>query len=108
MSCPVDPPGICIVSRRRSGLGVKPFAQLLAGLEKGNVFFRDLHACAGTRIAADTGITPFHRKGAETAQFYSITARKRGGNFIENGGDDSLDIALIEVRVDLSETLDEL
>jgi hypothetical protein len=90
-----------------SDLGIEPLAQLLAGLEEGNVLLRNLHAGASTRVAADAGLAAFHRKSAEAPQFYPITAREGGRDLIENCSDDALDVALIEVRIDLSESLDE-
>src|SRR4029077_6060741 len=87
---------------------IEAVAQLLAGLEEGDVLLGDLDAVAGARIAPDPGIAALHRKGAETAQLDPVAARQRRGDLVENSGDDRLDIALIEMRVGLCEALNEL
>src|SRR5258708_12260261 len=92
----------------RSNPVIKPLAQLLAGLEEGNVLLLDLHAVAGARVATETRIAPLHRKGAEAAQLNAVAARQRRGDLIENGGHDTLDVALIEIRVTFSPALDNL
>src|SRR5207248_1499493 len=51
-------------SVRPAGL-VEAVAQLLAGLEKGDVLLGDLNAVAGARVAPDAGIAALDRKGAE-------------------------------------------
>src|SRR5712691_8799613 len=69
---------------------IEAVAQLLAGLEEGDVLFGDLDAIAGARVAPDTGIAALDRKGAEAAQLDPIAARQRRGDFVEDGGDHSL------------------
>jgi hypothetical protein len=38
-------------------------------------------------------------ESAEAAQFHPVAARERRGDLIEDGGDDALDIPLIEMRI---------
>src|SRR5260370_23512621 len=87
---------------------VQPVAQLLAGLEKRDVLFRDLDAVAGARVAADAGIAALDREGAKAAQLNPVAARQRRGDLVEDRGDDNLDIALIEMRVGFGKPLHEL
>src|SRR5260370_15880728 len=95
-------------ARARSHRVIEPLAQLLAGLEEGNVLLLDLHAVAGARVAPETRVAPLHRKGAEAAQLDAVAARQRRGDLVENGGHDTLDVALIEMRVAVGQALDEL
>src|SRR5712691_11673062 len=69
---------------------IEAVAQLLAGLEEGDVLLGDLDAVAGARVAPDAGIAALDRKGTEAAQLDPVAARQRRGDFIENGGDHSL------------------
>src|SRR6266567_3192333 len=87
---------------------IEAVAQLLAGLEEGDVLFGDLHAVAGARVAPDSGIAALDRKGAKAAQFDPIAAGQRCADLVEDGGNDRLDIALVEMRVRLCEALNEL
>src|SRR5580658_9537325 len=87
---------------------VEPVAELLAGLEERDVRLGDLHAVAGARVAADARIATLHRKRAKTAQLDAVAARQRPSNLVENRGDDSLDIALVEMRVFRRKLLNEL
>ena len=72
----------------RAGGLVEAVAQLLAGLEERDVLFGDLDAVAGARVAAGPGVAALHGKRAEAAQFDPVAARQRGGDLVENGGDD--------------------
>ena len=87
---------------------VQAIAQLLAGLEERHMLFGHLDTVAGTRVAADTRVTPLHRERAKAAQLDAIATRQSGGDLIEDRGNDDLDVALIEVRVCLGKPLDEL
>src|SRR5438105_5654374 len=87
---------------------VQPVAQLLAGLEERDVLFRDLDAVASARVAPDAGIAALDREGAEAAQLDPIAARQGRADLVEDGGDDDLDIALVEMRVGFSKPLHEL
>jgi hypothetical protein len=80
-------------------IGIEPLAQLLARLEEGHPFFLDEHRIAGPRIAAGAGRTVLHGEGAETAQFHAIAGRQRVGDLVQNGIDDVLDVAVVEVRI---------
>ena len=87
---------------------LQPIAQLLAGPEKRNVLLGDLDAVAGARIAADAGLPPPDREGAEPAQFDAVATGQGGGDLVENRGNYGLNVALIEVRVCLRKPLHEL
>jgi hypothetical protein len=87
---------------------LQPIAQLLASLEKWNVFLGDLDAVASARIAADPGVPPPDREGAEPAQFDAVATGQGGGDLVENRGDYGLNVALIKVRVCLGKPLHEL
>jgi hypothetical protein len=54
---------------------------------------------AGARIAPGARRPLLHREGAEAAQFHPVTARHSGNDLTEDGVDDILDVALIEMRV---------
>src|SRR5438270_9529271 len=86
---------------------IQPVAQLLAGLEERDVLLVDPHAVAGARIAPEPGIAPLDREGAEAPELDAVAARQGGGDLVENRRHDQLDIALIEMRVELGQTLDE-
>ena len=62
---------------------------------------------AGARIAAGARRTVLDREGAEAAQLDTVAARQRGGDLVEDGVDDVLDVALIEMRVLRRDLLDE-
>src|SRR5580700_3356883 len=97
--------GALVPGRR---LMVQPVAQLLAGLEERDVLLADVDAVAGARVAADSGVAAFDRERAEAAQLYPVAARQRRRNLVEDRGDDDLDVALVEMRVGLRKSLDEL
>src|SRR5260370_31598496 len=86
---------------------VQTVAQVLAGLEERDVLLVGPRAVAGARVAAETRIAALHGKGAEAAQLDAVAARQGGADLVENCGHDQLDIALIEMRVKLGQTLDE-
>ena len=83
---------------RRSAT-VEPLAHFLAGLEERHRFLVDRHVRAGARIAPGAGRPVLDREGAEAAQLDPVAARHRGDDLIEDGVDDVLDVALIEMRV---------
>src|SRR5271154_6059158 len=89
-------------------LMVQPVAELLAGLEEGDVLLADRHTIAGARVTADARITLFDRERAETAQLNAVAARQRRCDFIEDRGDDDLDIALVQMGIAPRQPLDEL
>jgi hypothetical protein len=63
---------------------VETVAQLLTGLEEGDVLLGDLDAVAGARVAPDPGIPPLDRKGPEAAQLDPVAARQRSGDLAED------------------------
>src|SRR5580700_3986212 len=97
--------GALVPGRR---LMVQPVAQLLAGLEKRDVLLADVDAVAGARVAPDAGIAALDRKRAETAQLDPVATGQGRGDLVKNRGHDDLDIALIEMRIALGKSLDEL
>src|SRR5690242_19307847 len=95
-------------SGRRRIVPVEPLAHFLAGLEERHVFLLDRDMGAGARIAARTGGPVLDREGAKTAQLDPIAARHRGDYLAQDGVDDVLDVALVEMRVLLRNPLHEL
>src|SRR6202034_853945 len=89
-------------------IGIEAVAQLLTGLEKRDKFFLDGDAVTSARIAPDSGISPLYRKSTEAAQLDPVVPRECRGDFVENRGDDALDITLVQVRIALGKTQDEL
>src|SRR4051794_24622476 len=89
-------------------LRVQTFAQLLAGLEEGDKLLCHVNAGPGARIAADAGVALLDGEGPETPQFDPVATSQRLGYLVENGGDDLLDIPLVEVRVLFRKTQDQL
>jgi hypothetical protein len=85
--------------------GVQALTQFLAGLEKRHPFFLDEHGVACSRIAAGSRRTVLDREGTEAAQFDAISGSQRIGDFIQNGIDDILDIAVIEMWIVRSDNL---
>jgi hypothetical protein len=71
-------------------------------------FLVDVNLLAGARVAPDAGVSAFDREGAETAQLHAVAARHRLGDLIEDGVDDVLDVALVEMRISLGDPLHEL
>src|SRR5208282_3076631 len=94
--------------RERSLPLVEPLAQLLAGLEEGNVLFADLHAFPGTRVATHARAAPLDRESAEAAQLDPVAARQGRRDLVEDGGNDAFDVALVKVRIALGQMLDQL
>jgi len=86
---------------------VEPLAQLLAGLEEGDVLLLDAYAVAGARVAPLTSVAPLDREGTETAELDPIAAGQRHRDLVENGGDDTLGIPLIKVGVAFGQVLNE-
>ena len=63
---------------------------------------------AGARIAAGAGRPVLDREGAEAAQLDAVALRHGVGDLAEDGVDDVLDVALIEVGVLGGDALHEL
>src|SRR5438552_2811035 len=93
---------MCFALVRRVAV-VQPFAQFLAGAEKWHALFLDRNRLAGARIASLTRRAHFHGERAEAAKLHAIAIRKRGGDFIQYGGNDALDVAVIKMRIALGE-----
>ena len=72
------------------------------------MFLRDLNRIAGARVAADARVALLDRERAEAAQFHPVAARKRRGDFLENRGHDTFDIAMIEMWIEFRDALDQL
>src|SRR5712671_3497233 len=87
--------------------GIQAVAQLLAGLEERDVLLVDPHAVAGARVAAEPRIATLDRKCTKASELDAIAARQGGADFLEDRRHDQLDVALIEMRVQLGQTLDE-
>jgi hypothetical protein len=64
-----DPFALCSSSN-----SVQTVAQVLSGLEKRDVLFGNRYTVAGSRVAADPGITSLNRERAKTAQLHPIAA----------------------------------
>src|ERR1700686_3385501 len=78
---------------------IKPLAHFLAGLEERHAFLVDGDMGAGARIAAGARRALLHRERAEAAQLDPVAARHRRDDLVENGVDDVLHVALVEVRI---------
>src|SRR5947209_7829745 len=94
-----------MTSRRRT---IEPLAHFLAGLEKRNGFPLHRDVRAGAWIASGPGRAVLDGEGAEAAQLDAVAGRHGRGDLAENGVDDVLHVALIEMRVLRSDTLHEL
>src|SRR6266436_4723689 len=82
---------------------VQALAQFLAGAEKRHALLLDGNRLARPRITPLPRRTPFDRESAEAAKLHAVAIRKRGRDFIQYGGDDALDIAVIKMRIALGE-----
>ena len=61
---------------------------------------------AGARVAAGTGRPVLDRKGAKAAQLDAVALCHGGGDLAEDGVDDVLDVALIEMWILGGDALD--
>src|SRR5690242_17462061 len=93
---------------RSAALLVQPIAQFLAGLEERNPLGVDGDGIAGPRIATLAGVAALDGKRPEPAELDAVSARERDDDFVENCIDDSLNVAVIEMRVLLSDQLYQL
>src|SRR5665647_2768650 len=87
---------------------VQALAHFLAGLEERHRLLVDRDMRAGARIAAGARWPVLDREGAEAAQLDAVTLRHGIGDLAEDGVDDVLDVALIEVGVLGGNALDQL
>jgi hypothetical protein len=74
---------------------IQAVAQLFTGLEEWDVLLGHAHAVAGTRVAADAGVSALDRECPKPAQLDTVTTRERRRDLLKNRGDDDLDVALI-------------
>src|SRR5262245_32185657 len=82
---------------------VQPLAKFLAGAEERYALFFHGNCCPRPRIAPLACGTHFDGERAKAAQFNTISGRQGAGNFVEHSRDDALDIAVVEMRVALSQ-----
>src|ERR1700733_7484547 len=92
-------PAHCKRRGRSRARAVEPLAHFLAGLEERHRFPVDRDMGAGARIATGTGRPMLHRERPETAQLDPVAACHGGDDLTQNGVDDILHVALVEVRV---------
>src|SRR5580658_8002155 len=78
---------------------IEALAHFLAGFEERRELLGDRHLVAGARIAAGAGLTLLGRERAEAAQLDALAPSQRVGDLAENGVDDGLDVALVEMRI---------
>src|SRR5690606_6542179 len=76
---------------------VQALAQLLAGLEEGNVLLRHADGRPGARVAPHARLSPLHREGAETAQLDPVPPGQGFADFVEDGRDDALHVTVVKV-----------
>src|SRR5208282_2028693 len=89
-------------------LAIEPLAQLLAGLEEGDVLLAHGHGLAGARVAPQARAALLDREGAEAAQLDAVALREGRGDLVEDRGHDALDVPLVEMRVALGDAQDQL
>src|SRR5436309_4857113 len=99
---------MAIREHAHSAFAVEALAHFLAGLEKRNALLLDGDVRPGARITPGAGRPVLDRESAEAAQLDAIAAGERGDDLAQDGIDDVLDVALIEMRVLRRDTLDEL
>ena len=87
---------------------VDAFAQLLARLEERHRLLVHRHRLAGARVAAGAGVAALDREGAEAAQLDALATRQGGGDLVEDGADDELDVAAEQMRVGRGQLGDQL
>src|SRR3546814_5856195 len=77
-----------------------------SGLEDGRLLRLDLYGIAGSRVAAGARVATTHRERAEAAQFDPIAPCERARDLLEDRGDDTIDVPLIQMRVSFGEAGD--
>lgn len=87
---------------------VEALAHLLAGVEHQIVSCPNLDRIAGSRVTADTRPSCLGRESAETPQLDAITARQPGGDLGEEDLDRRSDIALVDGRVGVDQSPNQL
>src|SRR5262249_32510500 len=89
-------------------LAVEPISELLARLEEGDGLLRNRNGRAGARIAAQPCVPVLDGKSAKAAQFHAVAAGKSRRDLVEDCADDALDIAMVQVRIQLPNAQDQL
>src|SRR5262249_46319543 len=97
-----------VLIKASSDQAVEPLAHFLAGLEERHRLLLHRHVGAGPGVAPGAGRAVLDRESAEAAQLDAIAARHRRDDLAENGVDDVLHVALVEMRVLRGNALDEL
>jgi len=87
---------------------VEPFAHLLAGSKNRNALGFYLDGTTGSRVAPQARFARFDGEDAKPSQLDTIAIAQRRDDLVEHRVDDALDVAVIEVRVVLSDLLDKL
>src|SRR5258708_24416536 len=82
---------------RRPGRAVEPLAHFLAGLEERHRLLVDRDMRPGARIASGARRPVLDRKGAKPAQLDAVAARHGGDDLAQDGVDDVLHVALVEM-----------
>jgi putative oxidoreductase len=86
---------------------IEALSHLLSRFEDRHELLRDLNGFAGTRIAPSTSAALFDREGPEATKLDSTTLCKSITDGIKDRVHDLLDVTLIQMRVLLSEFLDQ-
>src|SRR5271165_3924910 len=103
-----EPHGLRMILDLLGSAAIEALAHFLAGLEKRRQLLGYGNFVAGPRIAAGARLALFGRESAEAAQLHPLAAGEGVGNLAENGIDDILDVALVEMRIAGGHALHEL
>ena len=79
--------------------GVEPAVHVPAGLERRDHLLRDRDLGAIARVSSGAGVTPLDPEHAKAAQLNPISLRQRRRDRVQDGVDDLLHVALVQVRV---------
>src|SRR5215207_779672 len=82
---------------------VQPGAHFLAGLERRNHLFAHGNGFARARVSSGARVAPLDRERSEAAQLHAVAALERVGDRVQDRVDDVFDVALVKVRVLLSD-----
>lgn len=80
-------------------IDVKAVAQFFTRLEERRPFLVDPDGLAGARIASGARRAMLDGKRPEPSKFDPFPARQRIGDFLEDNGNDPLNIAMKQVRI---------
>jgi hypothetical protein len=81
---------------------------LLSSLKERYRLAIDTHCRTRSRIPASSGVAVFYRKRAEPAQLYTVALFQGRRDFFEYRRNDPLDIALIQMWIELGNALNQL